>query len=320
VLDDGSTDSTPQILSRLAEEFDSQLTVITGAPLPAGWVGKPWACKQLADAARGSVLLFTDADTVHTSTVVHSAVECLSNDGIDFFSLVPYQELKTWAEHVVIPMVHVLYTAYLPNNLILTHPSVSFSAANGQFMCFKRTVYEAIGGHEAVRNNIVEDIALARRVKHQGFRIALVDGHADVSCRMYTSPREVVEGFAKNFFPAMNFSVPFMLAFVVHLVAVWVLPVLWLATYGLCILLWPDSSSTIIATPTLALLGLQVLLAIVIRFTIAHRFSMPLWHAVLMPLSAAMAAFIGVKSMIWSLSARGPRWKDRHYASSTLKP
>jgi glycosyltransferase involved in cell wall biosynthesis len=177
VLDDGSTDSTPEILDALLAEFPSRLSVIRGAPLPEGWVGKPWACHQLALAAKGNVLLFTDADTMHQPTVVNAAVTTLMNDDIDFFSLVPYQEMRTWAEHAVIPMVHVLYTSYLPNNLILSHPSISLSAANGQFMCFKREAYEGIGGHSAVRNNIVEDIALAKALKRRGFRIALLDGH-----------------------------------------------------------------------------------------------------------------------------------------------
>jgi chlorobactene glucosyltransferase len=320
VLDDGSTDSTPEILDALLAEFPSRLSVIRGAPLPEGWVGKPWACHQLALAAKGNVLLFTDADTMHQPTVVNAAVTTLMNDDIDFFSLVPYQEMRTWAEHAVIPMVHVLYTSYLPNNLILSHPSISLSAANGQFMCFKREAYEGIGGHSAVRNNIVEDIALAKALKRRGFRIALLDGHKDVSCRMYTSTKEVIAGFSKNFFPAMNFNAPLMVGFVLHLLAVWVFPWLWLLG-GLAIRESAGiAQDALIPTSMVAFPIAQILIAMLIRLGIAVRFAMPLWHAFLMPLSATMAAAIGVNSMLWSLSRQGPRWKGRHYASSSLRP
>lgn len=320
VLDDGSNDATPNILARLEAEFGHVLRVVRGTPLPDGWVGKPWACHQLSQEARGNVLLFTDADTVHASTVVHSSVELLSRDKIDFFSLVPYQVMGTWAEHVVIPMVHVLYTAYLPNNLILSLKAVSLSAANGQFMCFKRDVYDAINGHVSVRNNIVEDVALARRLKQQGFRIALVDGHREVSCRMYTSLREVVDGFSKNFFPAMNFNVALMVGFVFHLVVVWVMPWLWLFGVAITSIIDPTPWPPELVIPAVVLPAIQVFLATAIRGSIAMRFAMPSWHAFLMPLSAAMAAAIGVNSMLWALSAKGPRWKDRQYSSTMLKP
>ena len=175
VLDDGSTDATPEILRRLQVKHEN-LRVITGTPLPEGWVGKSWACHQLSQEAKGAFLLFTDADTVHGPETVGAAVTLATEEHLDFFSLIPFEEMGTYAEHVVIPMVHVLYFSYLPNALIIRDPRTSLSAANGQFMFFKREAYEAVDGHRSVHDALVEDVFLAKVVKAAGKRIALVDG------------------------------------------------------------------------------------------------------------------------------------------------
>lgn len=318
VLNDGSTDQTSEILAKLASLYQDRLTIIDGKPLPLGWVGKSWACHQLSCAATGNALLFTDADTVHASGVVTSSVAWMEKHNVDAFSLIPFQDLRTPMEHLVVPMVHVLYVAYLPNDLILHSKAVSLSAANGQFMWFRKAAYDLIGGHQSVKNNIVEDVALAKRIKHHGLRLALLDGHELVYCRMYTSAREVVEGFSKNFFPAMNFSVPLMIGFVVHFVAFWTLPLLWLLGGIFVALTYPSHMTRELTMATLQLPLTQLTIAALIRFGIAMRFGMPLWHAFLQPFGAAISAAIGINSLLWALSPSGPRWKGRSYSQSIL--
>lgn len=315
VLDDGSTDGTAAILARLQQEFPDRLSVHRGGDLPPNWVGKSWACHRLSEFATGDYLLFTDADTIHAPDTVARAVAMAQLDRIDFFSLIPFEEMATPMEHIVIPMVHVLYFAYLPNELILRSRMVSISAANGQFMWFSSTAYRRIGGHTAVRNDLVEDVALAKHVKRAGLRTALIDGSELVRCRMYTSAREVLDGFSKNFFPATGYNLALMTAFVVHLVVVWTLPV---AMIGVGMFVPDVVQSRDELDAALALLMFSILCGAFIRLSIALRFGMPWWHVFLQPISAAMAAFIGVRSILWAYSPSGASWKGRSYSSNRM--
>ncbi len=295
VLDDQSTDSTPNILAALQKRFPDRLRVISGTELPPGWVGKSWACSVLSQHATGDVLLFTDADTTHQPHCIRSAVAMLEEQRLDMFSLIPFEEMQTMAEHIVIPMVHLLYFAYVPNDLIMNNSRVSLSAANGQFMCFRRGSYEKAGGHAAVHNALVEDVFMAKHMKKLGMRIALVDGTHAVSCRMYTSAADVTAGFSKNFFPATSYNLPLTVLFLIHLATAYIAPFAFL-----------------VVSPAMSIL--QLSMAAGIRFLIARRFGMPLWHTLLQPLTAAWSIVIGINSIRWAYSKQGSRWKGRSYS------
>lgn len=302
VLDDGSSDATPQILARLQSEFPA-LRVISGEPLPQGWIGKSWACHQLSKAATGDLLLFTDADTVHAPTTVRRVRAYMRQQDVSLLTMVPHEELGSFAEHVVIPMVHTLYFSYLPNDLILHHRSVSFSAANGQFMCFTKAGYQAVQGHTCVRNSLVEDVFMAKEVKRAGLRISLVDGSDAVTCRMYTNAREVTEGFSKNFFPATSYNLPLSIVFLGHLFTTYVAPAIVLPV------------ALAAGRMDLALLsGAQLAILAMIRGMIAYRFSMPWWHVILIPITGAWTILIGLNSIRWAYSRRGALWKGRAYS------
>jgi chlorobactene glucosyltransferase len=295
VLNDGSTDATGTLLADLQTRYP-HLTVVTGSPLPDGWVGKSWACHQLSQQATGEYLLFTDADTVHQPDTLRAAVTMAEQDNLDFFSLIPYEELGTFGEHAVIPMVHMLYFSYLPNNLIVQNRRTSFSAANGQFMWFRRQAYQDVGGHTAVHNALVEDVFLAKVMKGAGKRIALVDGTHYVWCRMYTSAREVTDGFSKNFFPGTGYNLPLTTLFMVHLVTAYVAPL-----------------GFLLAGVSLAYVVPQLAIAGAMRWMIARRFQMSWWHAFLQPVTAAWSILIGVNSIRWAFSKKGAQWKGRSY-------
>ena len=178
VLDDNSEDRTAEILRGLGfDGDDAKRRLIHGQPLPQGWTGKNWACHQLAAAAKGDYFLFTDADTVHSPVTVRAAVEFARKTRADLLSAWPRLVTLTWSERLVIPMIHLLAAAIYPHALILFFQSLpalarsvppgllrSLGAANGQFLFFKRSAYEKIGGHEAVRGHLVEDVALGREV------------------------------------------------------------------------------------------------------------------------------------------------------------
>jgi hypothetical protein len=218
VLDDESQDRTHELLSGID---DARVRVLTGTPVPHGWLGKPWACQQLADSATGDVLVFIDADVRLTAPGLAATVAML--DELDLVSPYPRQETGSFAERLIQPLLQWSWLTFLPLRLAETSPRPSLAAANGQLIAVRRSAYEAAGGHAAVRDEVVEDVALLRAVKRSGGRGTVVDGTAVASCHMYDSGRALAEGYTKSLSSA--FGSPLGAAAVMTtLVAVYVVP------------------------------------------------------------------------------------------------
>jgi hypothetical protein len=193
VLDDGSTDGTADVVRAVAGD---KVRLLTGAPLPGGWLGKPYACKQLADAAADAdVLSFVDADVVLEPDAIASAVTLMRR--IDVTLLSPYPRI-TGAGRLVQPLLQWSWLTFLPLRAMERSPRPSLAAAGGQWLVIDRVGYRRAGGHEAVRADVLEDIELARAVKRSGGRIAVADGSGLASCRMYATWPELTEGYTKS--------------------------------------------------------------------------------------------------------------------------
>jgi chlorobactene glucosyltransferase len=200
VVDDCSDDATPRILERLATE-DARLRVVSGKPLPDQWVGKPWALTQGVREARGAWLLFTDADTFHYRDGAASVQQAAIDRGLGVLSVLTDQDLVSLPERALMPSVFLAILGGTGPIGDVGNPSKPDVALfNGQYIMASREAYEAIGGHAAVRNEIAEDLELARRFKRDGrFRIALTGSDGVAHTRMYRSLREIWDGFTKNF-------------------------------------------------------------------------------------------------------------------------
>src|SRR5215510_5294925 len=214
VLDDRSSDSTYEILQRLAMESDSLLSrqrqeqvsilqIIRGSDLPKDWVGKPHALFQAATHARGEWLCFVDADTFAAPQTLSSCYTKAIKTHADMFTIMTFQVLGSFWEKVVMPLVMTaLSVGFSPRKV--NDPNRKDAIANGQFILIKRSVYNAIGGHERVKDQIVEDKALAEKVKWNGYRLIVADGMRMTRTRMYTSLSEMWEGWTKNIYLGLN--------------------------------------------------------------------------------------------------------------------
>jgi len=303
VLDDGSTDQTAAIVEELARTHPF-LRLLHGRPLPQGWHGKAYACHQLAQVAKGEWLLFTDADTVHSPHSVSSVIRAAFQKEADLLTLLPYCITGTFWEKVALPLISFFFLSYLPLGLITRSKEPLLSAALGPFMLFRRNFYFWIGGHEAVRQNIVEDMGLGWLTKKAGGRLVLMDGTDVVAVRFYQGWREIWPGLSKSAFAAFNYSLPPLLGLVTFNFAAFVAPYGFLARG-----LWRGEINLISCWLPLA----QVLIAWVIRLLLARRFRMSCAMAFLHPLTVLVGMLISLNSVYWSLTDHGVLWKGRRY-------
>jgi chlorobactene glucosyltransferase len=291
LLDDASTDGTAA-RARAAAGDDPRLRILTGAPLPAGWLGKNWACHQLAEAASGDLLLFLDADVQFDPDALAALLALQTESTADLLTVWPTQETHTWSERLVVPLMALAIWAYLPILPVHYTSWPAFAAANGQCLLFTRAGYHKSGRHTAVRDNVVEDVALARRIKAAGGRLRMADGGGLIGCRMYDGWTAVRDGFAKNILAGHGQSVLFLLLSTIFHWLVFIFPWVWL-------LIAPGLWPLLLAA---AGVGLRALTAWGTRQRVGD--------AIFMPISVILMTRIALQSIWWRRRGRG-EWKGR---------
>jgi glycosyltransferase involved in cell wall biosynthesis len=222
IADDQSEDRTLEILEAMKAETPL-LRVLPIASLPEGWLGKTYAVTVAAREAAGDWLLFTDADTEHLPGSLAALLELAEREGADLLSLSPGQITSTWWEKAVTPLVYV-NLARLYRFEEVSDPGSAAAAANGQYLLIRREVYARVGGHQAIRNEILEDVALAKRVKGAGGKVLFLPGAAWVRTRMYRTFREMWRGWTKNLYLLYGRSLAKIFKTLAELCAVDLLP------------------------------------------------------------------------------------------------
>lgn len=307
VFSDASTDRTDAIVEDFAAEFPN-VRLVKGDGLPEGWVGKPHACHQLSRHASGDTLLFVDADVQLRPGALSEILGLMDEHDAACLSAVPRQVTGTWFEALVLPLLHLTYVSWFP--LILTRRSADarFLAANGQVLAVERAAYDAIGGFEAVRREVVDDMAFCRRMKESGRGVLFADGDGIASCRMYHGAHEVWQGFSKNLYEGIGGNA-LALAFVLTLyTAGFILPWLAIVPAGMtlgCGSTWLDATSALLFGGAFGANLLQ-------RGIMALRYHHRALSIALHPLAVLILLAIAINSLIWS--ARGTiTWAGRHY-------
>ena len=223
ILDDQSTDATQAVVQeavvqeavvheatgqqaagRRAPGSDARISLRAGTTPPEGWLGKPHACHQLASAATGSVLVFIDADVRLAPHAIAAAVGLLRDHRLDLVSPYPRQIAKTPAERLIQPLLQWSWLTTLSLRVAERSARPSMAAANGQFLVVDAHAYRKAGGHAAIRNDVLDDVALLRRIKAAGGAGGMADGTSLATCRMYESAAELREGYRKSLWSAFG--------------------------------------------------------------------------------------------------------------------
>jgi chlorobactene glucosyltransferase len=312
VLDDRSTDATPSILADITAH-DSRLHPISGSDLPKGWAGKPHALFQASASAHGEWLCCVDADTFLSPTTLSSCYAKALETKADMFTIMTFQILGSFWEKTVMPLVMTaLSVGFSPRKV--NDPSTKDAIANGQFILIKRSVYDAIGGHASVKDNIVEDKAISEQVKWNGYRLIVADGMKVARTRMYTSLPEMWEGWTKNIYLGLR-DQPSLMALGVFGAFLTLLVSIFLPAWPLLGAYWHWKGGGWMATTIISESLLLWAYVIYVRVIIARKMEISPWYAFTTPLGAGVFGAMMFTSAWKVISRKGVTWKGRIYAS-----
>ena len=307
VVDDRSEDGTAELARTVPPGNAKRLVVIDGEALPEGWLGKPWACQQGARATSAELLVFADADTTHGDRLLSRSITELQNEDADLLNVLGFQVMESFWERLVLPQIFLA--------VVFRHPDLERSArssqwqdgvANGQFMLMPRTSYEAIGGHESVRDRVLEDLALAQTVKRHGRTFVIRMAMDDLTTRMYHSLGGLIAGWSRLIQMGSTQGQPLVSSFGVVAVATfcfWIVPPLMLLSAllgfgGETLLIWS---------------ALVCSLSVGIHAAFLHFLGAPAYYAVFYPLGSFVVLYIMIRSKV---RASDVEWKGRRYTVS----
>jgi chlorobactene glucosyltransferase len=301
VVDDQSTDET-SVRAASAADGDARFRGVSGTPVPAGWIGKSWACWQGAQAATGEWLLFTDADVVHAPETLARCLALAIRMDRGGLTLTPRVDTVTVAERLVMPAAATLIANVLAPGFLVRSRRSKVVMAAGAYLLVRRDLYDSFGGHEGIAGRMVDDVALAMAVKRTGGLLVPAEGTGLIHLRMYHDAREMWRGWRKN-------------AAFAHTVepTKGLVPALTLATLGVAPL-WAlvagcrrhDCRRTGLGVVGfVAQCALQRLAAPVVRT--------PARYAPTLPIGTTFMAAAALRGSIDRLTGRGPTWRGRRY-------
>lgn len=305
VVDDRSSDDTRAVVESLAHP---RLRLIHGAELPAGWYGKPWACYQGYRAAKGEILLFTDADTRHAPDLLPRAVGALFQEEAALVTVAPLQRCVTFWERLVMPQIWFLLALRYQPAAVNRARQERDVIANGQFILTTRQAYETAGTHAAVRGEVAEDLALAQTFLRQGLKLYFAFAERSMETRMYHGLSHLIEGWSKNIYlggrrsfpgqPLLQVLVPLMLTIAM---LYWLLPPAVLAGAFAATRMAGLAPAAILAT----------LLSGAFWMLICYGMRIPAIYGLAYPIGALMALYIVLRST-WR-GGRRVEWRGRVY-------
>ena len=302
VVNDHSTDHTGELIRELAGK-DSRLISLDGEELPKGWLGKPFALHQAFQKAKGELLLFTDADPVFEPNALRTAIFTMQERKLDALTLMPKAEFGSFWERAVQPVIFG-FIGSLTRFGKVNSPDHKSAMGFGAFLMFKRSAYEAIGGHEGGKADVLEDVLIAKRLKKAGFKLLVADAKRLFSIRMYYGFSEIWIGWRKNMFLAMKRSVSRALYYVFMVLAFVLTPYL--------VLGWNMMVGSDLLWIGVSLFGVGMVSAATIKT--CDELGLGRINACLFPIGAVVMAAIMINSMIQVLIFSRTEWRGRVYS------
>ncbi len=296
VVDGGSTDGTRSVIDARAP----RVVGIVEPPLPPGWVGKNWGCWTGANATHGEWLLFLDADVRIDPAAVRTTLAWAEAEAADLATIGPQVEMVGFWERLILPFYVQMVLTYF-RTPHMHRPGSRAAMVNGQFWLTRRSAYDAIGGHAAVRGRVLEDVAIARRYRAAGFRLRFAWAPRLGQTRMYRDRHEMFEGLLKNVH-GLDFSAARQVGFLAGLIGLFLLP-LGLLPLGL-------------ATGSVLLTGLGAFLYVALfgkHIVFARVVGAPAVYGLLYPLAVSWYIVLVATSLGRGLRHRPIDWKGRSY-------
>ena len=314
-VNDRSTDGTGAILETLAKS-DDRLRVIEGEEPPSGWLGKPYAMQQAFNHARGQWVLATDADMIFDKSALRTALDrTLAGKG-DAMTLIPHFEARSFWERVMIPTwawVLLMFSLFYR----ISNPQTAGAVGIGGFFLMRRVVLEHVGGCEALKDEVMEDVRLAEMIKRSGARLFTQYAPNLLSTRMYRNFGEMWECSTKNWFSGMKFSLPFALSCVLSMYLMSVVPPLIALTSAIGIAAGASSDLWLLFIPAALSWLLQILVLGIV--SICSKVSPA--YALTAPLGLSLLYAMLFDSSIRITRGKGVTWKGRRiYESGGVRP
>ena len=314
VVDDDSTDATLDLARQAAAADSGHCSVLQAGSRPSGerWVGKNWACTRAMEQVTSDWVLFIDADVRLQPDALRRALAQAIDEQADLFSLAPRLECGCLAEWMVQPIMASLLGLGFPMEAT-NDPTSDVAFAAGPFMLFSTEAYAAVGGHRRLADEVVEDLALARRIKSGGYRLRYRLGLDAVLLRMYPDLPALWEGWTKNWFLGLDRDVVRALGASAVVLQMFTVP--WLILPSALLLLALQPQSAVLWTVPLALSLLALVQQALLRLWTRRRFELPMRHWWLMGAGGLLIGLIGPISVWRTLTGRGWTWKGRSLAS-----
>ena len=314
-VNDRSTDATGAILETLAKS-DDRLRVIEGEEPPAGWLGKPYAMQQAFNHARGEWILATDADMIFDQAALRTAMDrTLAGKG-DAMTLIPHFAADSFWERVMIPTwawVLLMFTLFYR----ISNPKTRGAVGIGGFFLMRRAVLERVGGYEALKDEVMEDVRLAEMIKRSGARLFTEHAPNLLSTRMYRNFGEMWECSTKNWFSGMKFSLPFALSGVSSMYLMSVVPPLIALASAIGIAAGARADLWLLFIPA----ALSWLLQVLVLAIVSLRSEVSPAYALTAPLGLGLLYAMLFDSSIRIITGKGVTWKGRRiYESSGVRP
>ena len=299
VLDDDSDDQTYNIVKDVSKNFSS-IKLIKGERKSNGWTGKNWACHQLSKFAKGDFLLFIDADTKLQKNTISETVSEMNNNDVDLISLFPNRITNTAIDKIISVTIGWFIFSCLP--IIFSNRNPMFSSAFGQFLLFRKGAYFSIGGHESIRDKILDDFELGRLITKRGYNLNVFDGTERISTFSYSTEKEALEGLSKSIFPFFNNRlIPFLILLILFL-SMGLMPIFIMMGefFGSKL----TKSKEMIAYFTWGLITLSWSIS-------SYRSKQGIRYGILYPFVTTFTAIIGIFSIITFLT-KSVNWKNRN--------